>query len=36
MTEIVWDQKSSAGSSPAAGTAGNDFLAGLTEGPGSP
>ncbi|SFQ39799.1 hypothetical protein [Amycolatopsis rubida] len=36
MAEIVWDdQKPSTGSSPAAGTAGNDFLAGLTEGPGS-
>ncbi|ATY09470.1 hypothetical protein CU254_02495 [Amycolatopsis sp. AA4] len=35
MADIVWDQKPVAGSSPAAGTAGNDFLAGLTEGPGS-
>ncbi|WP_134667626.1 MULTISPECIES: hypothetical protein [unclassified Amycolatopsis] len=36
MTEIVWDDKKpSTGSSPSAGTAGNDFLAGLTEGPGS-
>ncbi|GAA1023170.1 MULTISPECIES: hypothetical protein [Amycolatopsis] len=31
----AWDPKPSAGSSPAAGTAGNDFLAGLAEGPGS-
>ncbi|WP_134731456.1 hypothetical protein [Amycolatopsis nivea] len=35
MAEIVWDKKPSTGSSPSAGTAGNDFLAGLTEGPGS-
>lgn len=38
MAEIVWDKKSSTDSSPSAGdagTAGNDFLAGLTEGPGS-
>lgn len=35
MADMVWDQKPVAGSSPAAGTAGNDFLAGLTEGPGS-
>ncbi|UKD54036.1 hypothetical protein L3Q65_40165 [Amycolatopsis sp. FU40] len=35
MADIVWDQKPVAGSSPAAGTAGNDFLAGLAEGPGS-
>ncbi|WP_409466847.1 hypothetical protein [Amycolatopsis sp. GA6-003] len=35
MAETVWDATASAGNSPAAGTAGNDFLAGLTEGPGS-
>jgi hypothetical protein len=35
MTGIEWDSTPAPGSSPAAGTAANDFLAGLTEGPGS-
>ncbi|WP_409183417.1 hypothetical protein F9C11_02950 [Amycolatopsis sp. VS8301801F10] len=35
MSGYEWDAAPAAGSAPAAGTAGNDFLAGFTDGPGS-